>query len=204
MRRLAVPLLAALLVLGLVAPAAVAGHRDGKKPPRHVQELTLYASEDASTFITREGQVIVDEEFFAPNVGDRIVVTETVYDDADRTNDVGRNHLECTITEVVGELPEEEPAEGEEIPFFRVSFVCTGVLDMFGQGTLSWTGLAAFSSEDIDVEPGTQPFATVAITGGTEAFLGAAGQVAIFDELSEDEDEVLSRYEVTLLTSKRR
>jgi hypothetical protein len=195
-----VALLATLLTLGLLAPAATAGHDDdekGKKKGGGATELTLYANEDAATFITREGEVFEgdaeedDGEEFAPNVGDRFVATETVYADDDRTEAVGRNHIHCTISESSGEPePEEEPA-------FAVSFLCTGVLALDDHGDLSWSGVTTFTDEDDD-----DLIITVAITGGTGDLLGSSGEVAIFDESSEDDDS-LSRYEVTLLDAKR-
>jgi hypothetical protein len=205
MRKSIVALLATLLTLGLLAPAATAGDDDdkrGKKKGGGATELTLYATEDAATLITREGEVLEGEEESPPNVGDRFVATETVYADEDRTEEVGRNHIDCTVTEASGGFPEEPEAE-EEPPSFTLSLLCSGVLTLADQGDLSWSGVTTFTEEsegDLII--------TVAITGGTGDLLGSSGEVAIFDESGDDEeagegDDVLSRYEVTLLDAKR-
>jgi hypothetical protein len=206
-----------LMAMAMLAAPAIAHSKadskaDHKAPPKGVPtapdlgvtELTLYAIEDVSTTITREGDVLTGDaaEEMAPEVGDRFIVTDTVYADAERTDEVGRNHIQCVVSEVDGELPETEPAEGEKLPYFRVSILCSGVLDLFGQGTLSWSGVTTFTSEDFEElteeERLTEPFIVVAITGGTFDFVGASGEVAIFDEESPVEGEIWSRYEVTL------
>lgn len=212
-RSLFIMLLASLLALALVAPAAFAkseGKEDGKSDGRKGgpgHDLTLYAIEDAFVFVTREGDVFEDEEAeeeFAPDMGDRFIVTETVYNDEERTDEAGQNHIECVVTEAVGEFPETEPEEGDELPFFEVSFVCSGVLELHDQGTLSWSGVTGFSSEDGFEEMSDEPFIELAITGGTDDFIGASGQATIFEEAGESEEEVLSRYEIELLKRRGR
>lgn len=204
-RSLFITVLATLLAIALLAPAATA-KSDGKKHG-HSEKFTLYAVEDEGfVTITREGDVLTDEEeeSSTPDPGDRFVGTETVYSDEDRTDEVGRNHIECTVTESFGEFPTEEPAQGEEIGRFGVSFVCAGVLDLYDQGTLSWSGVTGFSSEDFVEEPDENvPFIDLAINGGTDELIGSSGQATIFEEAGNDEEEVLSRYEVELLKSKR-
>jgi hypothetical protein len=198
MRKWLVPLLAALTAMALLAPTAMAtgDKHDGKT-------VDLYAIEDTSTLITREGEVFTDDDGdFDPDVGDRFVVTETVYYDADRTAEAGRNHIECTISESVGEFPETEPAEGEDWPYFAVSFMCSGVLDLDQHGTMSWSGLTGFSSDDeFDEDASESLFIMLAITGGTGSLVGASGEVAYYEQYTES-DDVLSRYEVRLLHGK--
>lgn len=198
MRKSFALLVAALLALAVLATGAAA-HDDGGKQARGTS-LTLHAVEDDFVAISREGGVLPEDEF-APQVGDRLVLTETVFADEARTEQVGRNHIECTFTEAEGEIPEEPPAGGDP-PAFAVSFVCAGVLDLFGQGTLSWSGVTGFSSQD---EPGPdEPFIVLAVTGGTSDLIGASGEVQVFEVAGAAEDEVLSRYEVTLLDRKGR
>lgn len=204
MRRWLVPLMAALVALALLNPAALAGAENDDEPasPNSGDEqLTLYAVEDAMfVTITREGEVFEDDEDFTPDVGDRFIGTETLYSDEGRTDEVGRNHIGCQVTEAFGVFPEDEFAEGEELDTFGVSFVCSGVLDLHDRGTLSWSGVTGFSSEDFMEEPSEDvPFITVAITGGTDGMIGSSGEATIFEEVGEAEDEILSRYEITLL-----
>ena len=196
MRRSLVLVLATLMALAVLAPAAGSDDRRGRE---HDKSFTLYATEYSNITITREGEVSENEEEFAPDLGDRFVVLETVYDDAERTDEVGRNHIECTITHVAGEFPEAEPAEGVEPPFFEVEFVCSGVLDLQDRGTLSWSGVTGFSSDDFTEESSEEPFIVLAITGGTGDLVGASGEVTIFDDPTGSEEETLSRYEVSLL-----
>jgi hypothetical protein len=213
LRKTFVSLVITLMALAMVAAPAIAHSKaDSKAPPKAVPtapdlgvtELTLYTIEDVSTTITREGDVLTDDaaEEMAPEVGDRFIATDTVYADAERTDEVGRNHIQCVVSEVAGELPETEPTEGEELPYFRLSILCSGVLDLFGQGTLSWSGVTTFTSEDFEElteeEMLDKPFIVVAITGGTFDFVGASGEVAIFEEESPVEDETWNRYEVAL------
>jgi hypothetical protein len=210
MRRTLAALITTLMALAIVATPAAA-HTDAAPvaPDLDVTELTLYAIEDASTAITAEGKVLTDEEVEErpPSVGDRFIATENVYSDEERTDLIGRNHITCDVTEAEGEFPaEEDIVPGEELPFFRFSLLCSGALDLFGQGVLTWSGLTTFSSEDIEelIELGEdalldEPFIVVAITGGTFDFIGASGEVAIFEEESPVEDEFWTRYEVTLL-----
>jgi hypothetical protein len=199
MRTWLVPLLAAMTALALLAPTAMAENdkKDGKT-------VDLYAIEDTSTLITREGEVYSgdDEPDFDPDVGDRFVVLESVYYDAERTDEAGRNHIECTISESVGEFPEMEPAEGEPWPSFAVSFVCSGVLDLHEHGTMSWSGVTGFTSED-EFEEGQpeSPFIVLAVTGGTGGLIGASGEVVVYEE-DTGSDDILSRYEVHLLHGK--
>jgi hypothetical protein len=202
MRKSIVALLAALLTLAVLTPAA-AGPDDDEKGKRGGggTDLTLYASEDVSTAITREGEVVEgDAEEFAPDVGDRFIVTDTVYADEDRSEEVGRNHITCTVTEAAGEFPEGEPDPEQELSPFTLSLMCSGVLALTGQGELSWSGVTTFTEAEAEADEGG-PFITVAITGGTDDLLGSSGEVDIFTD--EGEDDTLSRYEVTLLDAKR-
>jgi hypothetical protein len=210
MRRTLAALITTLMALAIVATPAAA-HTDAAPvaPDLDVTELTLYAIEDTFTVITADGTVLTDEEAAdrPPSLGDRFVSIDNVYSDEERTELIGRNHFGCEVTEAEGELPDEEDiVPGEELPFFRVSTLCSGALDLFGQGVVSWDGLATFSSEDLEelIELGEdalldEPIIVVAITGGTFEFIGASGEVAIFGEESPVEDEFWFRYEVTLL-----
>jgi hypothetical protein len=196
----------------LVAAAPAAAHTPDPDPDTTVT-FTLYGVGGEETLITAEGDVFVDEEGLEvePSVGDRFVTTDELYEDAERTELVGRNHIDCTITEVVGELPTDEQFENiedldlDELEYFRLSFTCSGVVEVFGQGTLTWGGVVSFSLDDLieEIEFGEElpeaPFITVAITGGTDELIGATGQAELFDEEAPTEDEIWTRYEVTLL-----
>lgn len=196
------PLVVSALV-GLTAMPAAAHTSHGDTDTDDT--LTLYAVEEDAIYITRQGEVIVDEEAVpaTPAQGDGFLSTDALYEDEERTELVGRNHIECTVTEVVGELPTEELEDPDDYEDFRTTTSCSGVVQLFGQGTLTWSGAATFSLDDLleEIESGydfDEPFITVAITGGTQELIGANGQVDVFDEEAPTEDEVWTRYEVQL------
>jgi len=202
MRNPQVRALTAFTALALVAtPAATLAHGDDDKVK------ILYAAESAVTYITREGEVLdeAEAETDNPEVGDRFLATDTVYKDADRTHEIGRNYIQCTFIDIVGEIPMEFPEEVADIPEFAVALMCSGVLELDEHGTMSWSGLTDFTSDDAIAElegtldPAAEPFIVVAINGGTFEFVGASGEVAIFDEEAPSDDETWTRYEVALL-----
>jgi hypothetical protein len=180
-------MIVAMLVLSTGA-AAVAHDGKGKgKGPGGVTALTLYATETAATFITAGGDVIAPDDETMPTAGARFLAVDTLYGDAARTDQVGRNDIECTLTEVTGTSEADASA----------SLLCNGVVTLDGQGTLAWQAAVTFAGMEGEVDP-SQPFATVALTGGTGAFTRAGGEVVLFDE-STSEDVSLTRYEVSLL-----
>lgn len=134
-----------------------------------------------------------------PEVGDRFLLTDIIYEDAKRRDEIGRNYISCEVAEVEGEFPTEEPEDLADLPFFSVAVACSGVLDLEDQGQLTWAGLTSFSSEDLSEEDLDEPFIVVALTGGTQDLIGASGQVEIFDEEAPSEEDIWTRYEVTLL-----
>lgn len=190
MRRVFATSATLLLLVGLVGGGvAAAGERETpqhhKRDKHHVQELTLYATETSFTFVTVAGEVFTDEEpEIAPGPGDRFLAVDTLFADAERTEEVGRNLIECTLITAAGETEEE----------FTADVLCHGVVSLTDQGDLAWQGQFRIPESFL-----SEPFITVAITGGTGAFTRAGGSVAIFDESPEDDSETLSRYEVSLL-----
>lgn len=176
-----------LLLVGLVGGGvATAGERDHKRDKHRAQELTLYATEASAVYVTATGEVFEDtaEPEAPPSPGDRFLVVDALFSDEERTKEVGRNLIECTLITAAGEVEEE----------FAADILCHGVVTLHGKGDLAWQ--AQFSAPEAFQE---QPFVTVAITGGTGAFDRAGGAVEIFDESPEEGSETLSRYEVSLL-----
>lgn len=194
MHRRVLPVLVASTVtlglVGLAGPAAVADNQHPKK-----QMLTLYGVQTAFTGILATGEVFTDEEpDQPPTAGARFVEVDTLYSDAEHTAEVGRNDISCVFTETTG-------SEGD----FGANVLCNGVVTIIGQGTLAWQGTTSFGP-DSEESPET-PFITVALTGGTGAFTAAGGQASIFDVTprpagEEEPEEVLSRYDIELLTFK--
>jgi hypothetical protein len=175
MRR-ALALASTIALVALTGGSAAADSADNGTSSGKV--LTLYATEATSVNLSAQGEEVGDEEL--PTAGARFVGVDTLYSDEDREDEVGRNDFVCTITEV-----SDEPT---------VDVVCSGVVRLDDSGSLAWSGATTFSEEEMSSD---EPFIIVAITGGTEDFTGADGQVKIFDDGSTD-DETLSRYEVDL------
>lgn len=183
--------IAAMLVLvvamvgGGVATAADSdqGHK--------TRMLTLYSRETSFTYVTATGEVFTDgtepSEEVPPGPGDRLLVVDTLYSDPDRTEEVGRNLIECTFVSATGETPEELVADA----------LCHGVVTLHDQGDIAWQ--AQFRAPEAFE---ADPFVTVALTGGTGKFERAGGSAEIFDESPEDGEESLSRYEIRLLKFK--
>lgn len=180
MRRAALALGSAIALVALTAGSAAADTNGGDNGKDSGDTLTLYATESTSVALSPEGEELGDDE--VPTAGARIVVVDTLYSDEDREDEVGRNDVACTFTEV---------ADDEK----SANLLCEGVVTLDDEGTLAWSGAASF---DFAEEPSEdEPFIVVAITGGTEDFVDAGGQVEIFDDGSTDEEN-LSRYEVDL------
>lgn len=187
MRRLLTTSATLLLLIGLVGGGvATAGERDHKRDKPRAKELTLHSRETSSMFVTASGEVFEGpgEPEVAPGPGDRFLVVDTLFRDPERTEEVGRNLIECTFITALGETEEE----------FTADVLCHGVVTLDDQGDLAWQ--AQFRAPEAFLE---DPFVTVAITGGTGAFERAGGSAQIFDESPEDQSESLARYEVRLL-----
>jgi hypothetical protein len=180
--------MSALLVLlvGLIGGGVATA--DDQRGKSGVQELTLYATETSFTIVTATGEVFPGGEEPLPSAGDRFLLVDTLYADPERTEEVGRNLVECTFVTVTGEVEEELTAQA----------LCAGVVALDGQGDLAWQG--QFRIPEAFAEEG--PIITVAITGGTGAFERAGGSAAIFDETPEEAEQSLSRYEIRLLQFK--
>lgn len=190
----------------LLTPAGALAHDDHGDES---EPLVLYSEEESFSAVTAAGEVVdleTEEEDSLPELGDQFFLVDALHSTPERNDWVGRNNVSCTFTELAGEFPsEEEFEEGGEVDFFRITQSCEGVVTLYGQGTLTWAGLITFDDEDLEAElaedfdPYAEPFATVAITGGTRELIGASGQAEIFDEEAPDEDTSWGRYEVTLL-----
>lgn len=194
--RLLFLLLVALLVSSVTAAVAAtpSGHdRDHHDKGKDKGPLVLYATETASTYITADGTVHTEAEAEAemvpPTAGDRFVFVDTIYADTERTEEVGRNDIVCTVTEFSG------TSEAD----FEQHMTCDGVVTL-DDGTLAWQAAVHVAATD-EFDP-EAPFATVAITGGTGDYRGASGQASLFDE-SESEAESLTRYEIHLSRGRR-
>jgi hypothetical protein len=167
MRRV-LSVLAALALVGLVSGSAAAGDGNGDDGD---EDLTWYASESSST----------DPDPF--EAGATFVFVDTLFSDEDREDEVGRNDGACTVTEFEGSEDNPETA----------TIMCTGVITLDDSGTLTWSGAVTFEGEE--ESDSDEPFATIAITGGTDDHLDAGGEIDVFEE----GDEGDTRYEVTLL-----
>lgn len=139
--------------------------------------LTLYSTVASESFVSAQGEDIGEE---GPDAGARILLVDTLYRDGERTDEVGRNDLVCTVTEAT-----EEDA---------LQALCFGVVRLDDQGSLAWSAAVQLGAQ---AESADEPFMVVAVTGGTQEFTGADGQVELFEDGSTDEGAKV-RYEVDL------
>ena len=119
-------------------------------------------------------------------VADTFVVDEAVYFDEAHEQEAGVNKITCTFS-------------------FNFSQLCEGALAL-QDGNLFWSAYISFEEEEDEVTgahadegdsgPEYSLFATVGITGGTGAYVGAEGYADIYDAFNEETEEVLSRYEI--------
>jgi hypothetical protein len=136
-----------------------------------VEELTWYATQVDSTYITATGEVFEDDENedFAPSPGDRFTFSDDVFVDEARTDQVGTNTGACTFVTAGGETEED----------FFASVACHGDVRVDGEGDVSWQIRGDFPQEFEGV--------TGSITGGTGAYFGASGEVEIVFDPEEDD-----------------
>lgn len=145
--------LAAILTLGILALSTGTSAADGRGKGKDKGDTLRLVA------------VTIQEEMLdlgapGPSLGDQFVFSETLYD---RGREVGTSGAVCTITEAVP-------------PYTVVVFHCVGTLSL-RRGQITLQGLV--ETQGID-DPG--PF-LVAITGGTGAYRGAAGEAVVRDPI---------------------
>lgn len=184
MRRLAI--LLCVIVTMLIAGGPAVAQQDSERDDGSAS-FTLWATETYAVSVAPDGTVAEEpQEEFEPPVGTRFLAIDTLYADEERTEEVGSNRIACEVVRIEAE-PEEEAF---------VDLLCQGVVTLDGQGDLPWQASVSFSDAEADAE---EPFVVVALTGGTGQFIAAGGEVAVFDETTEEAEAALSRYEVTLV-----
>lgn len=175
-----------VIVAMLIAAGPAVAHQDSEGDDGS-DSFTLWAAETYAVLVAPDGTVEEEpQEEFEPTVGTRFLSIDTLYADEERTEEVGSNRIACEVVRIEG--------ESEEDAF--VDLLCQGVVTLDGQGDLPWQASVSFSAAEVDAE---EPFVVVALTGGTGEFVAAGGEVAVFDETTEEAEAALSRYEVTLV-----
>jgi hypothetical protein len=176
MRRIAV-LSGLVLVGGVLGPStAFAGEDDNDK-------IRWIAVEDQFSVVLPDGETFTGDagpmdENEAPPVGTRLFISEKLYDTDDgktRGDAVGRSHIECTAQVV------------------EFSFLCDAALVFDDESQLIVSVHLDFSDPSLEGEP-----FDIAVTGGTNDFFGATGQITATD-LSTSETETVSRYDADLV-----
>ena len=159
MRRIAA-LSALVLAGGLLGPStALAAEDDHKERWLAVEDHFAVVLPDGETF-TDDGPM--EDEEAAPPIGSRLFLSEALYETADGTtrgDQVGRSHIECTA---------------QVAP---VHFMCD-VTFVFESGSqLHGTVVVDFGTDET-----SGPFQLdIAVTGGTDDFFGATGEVSLLD-----------------------
>jgi len=176
MRRVAVLCAGVLLGGVLTSSTALASEDDGDRWVA-VEDHFAVVLPNGETF-TDEAEMGGEEEEFAPPVGTRVFISEALYETDDGTtrgDAAGRTHIECTAQVVPAVL------------------VCDAVFVLDDGSQLYGTALVDFSKET------EQLSFDVAVTGGTDDFDGATGEVSLLDISNEvDGDETVTRYETHL------
>jgi hypothetical protein len=183
MRRIAV-LSGLVLVGGVLGPSTAFAGEDGNSG--HTQNRWI-AVEDNFAVVLPDGQTFTgDPGPLDPNnppaVGTRLFISEALHttDDGSTPGDeVGHSHITCTAQVV------------------EFNFLCEAALVFDSGSQLTVTVDLDFS------DPSTQgePF-DIAVTGGTNDFFGAAGQITATD-ISTSDTETVTLYEADLVLPHR-
>jgi hypothetical protein len=183
MRRIAV-LSGLVLVGGVLGPSTAFAGEDGHHGDDHNRWIAV---EDHFTIVLPDGQTSTgDAGPLDPNapppVGTRLFISEALYATADGTtrgDAVGRNHIECTAQAV------------------DFNFLCDAAL-VFDNGSQL---IVAVHLDFSDPSAQGAPF-DVAVTGGTNDFFGATGQVTATD-ISTSAKETVTRYDADLVLPRQ-
>jgi hypothetical protein len=179
MRRIAV-LSGLVLVGGVLGPSTAFAGEDG----HHGHDATRWiAVEDHFAVVLPDGETFTGDagpmdENEPPPVGTRLFISEVLYatdDGSTRGDAVGRSHIECTAQVV------------------DFSFLCDAALVFDTGSQLIVSVHLDFSDPSLEGEP-----FDIAVTGGTNDFFGATGQVTATD-ISTSEAETVSLYDADLV-----
>lgn len=181
MRRIAV-LSTAVLVGGLLGPSSALA--TGDEPADRwlaVEDQFAGVLPDGQTFTEDAPPPGAEEGPIAPPVGTRVFVSETLYateDGTTRGEEIGRTHIECTA----GVVPAAFRCD--------IAFVLANGSQLHGAVHV-----------DFSAQSETEPLRfDIAVTGGTDDFAGAAGEVSLLDvtPAGDPAAETLTLYEVDL------
>jgi hypothetical protein len=178
MRRIAV-LSGLVLVGGVLGPSTAFADDNGRHGHDPVRWIAV---EDHFTIVLPDGQTFTGDagpmdENDPPPVGTQLFISEALYatDDGSTPGDaVGRSHIECTAHVV------------------EFTFLCDAALVFDSGSQLTVTVHLDFSDPSLEGEP-----FDIAVTGGTNDYFGATGQITATD-ISGAEDETVTLYEADL------
>ncbi|SNR68314.1 hypothetical protein [Blastococcus mobilis] len=182
MRRIAV-LSACVLAGGLLGPStALASQEGGDHDYRWigVEDQFAIVLPNGETFTEDEEPTAGEEE--APPIGTRLFVSEVLYETEDgrtRGGEVGRIHVECTFQAVA------------------LNVLCDIAFVLDDGSQLHGTAAIDFSTQGT-----TEPLQVdIAVTGGTNDFFGATGEVSRLDisPTGGENAETVALYETNLV-----
>ncbi|MDQ3856067.1 MAG: hypothetical protein M3281_06685 [Chloroflexota bacterium] len=184
MRRIAA-LSACVLAGGLLGPSTALASQVGSDHDYRwiaVQDQFAIVLPNGETFTEDQGPATGEDE--ALPVGTRLFLSEVLYrteDGSTRGDQVGRTHVECTFQAVA------------------LNALCdiAFVLD---------TGSQLHGTADVDfsTEGTTEPLQLdIAVTGGTDDFFGATGEVSLLD-ISPAGGETVTLYETNLVLAREK
>jgi hypothetical protein len=171
-----------VLVGGLLGPSTALAAED---PAHDKDQVRWIAVEDQFALVLPNGETFTEDPGpignEAPAVGTRVFISEVLYatdDGTTRGDEVGRTHIECTAQVV------------EFIFLCDVAFVLDDGSQLLGSVAV-----------DFGTAPEEQFQLDIAVTGGTNDFFGATGEVALTD-ISESPAETVTLYETDLVLAK--
>ena len=161
MRRIAV-LSTAVLAGGLLGPSTAAADYEATHRWIAVEDQFTVVLPDGQTFTEDAPPPEAEEEEFAPPVGTQLFLSEALYATADGTTrgeEIGRTHIECTAGVA------------------SATFLCD-IAFVFHNGSQ----LHGVVHVDFASQSETEPLQfDIAVTGGTDDFFGATGEVSLLD-----------------------
>jgi hypothetical protein len=179
-----ISVLATLILVGTVLSPSASSATEEEE--RGDGQRRWIAVQDQVAIVLPDGETYTEQnpppgEGFVPPVGSRVFVDETLYAAVDgntRGDEVGRTHIECTAQVV------------------RLSSRCDTAFVLTTGSQLHGVTLV-----DLSAQTGTEPLQLeIAVTGGTEEFFGATGEVSLLDITDPDDPaaEIMTLYETDI------
>jgi hypothetical protein len=178
MRRIAL-LSGLVLVGGLLGPSTALASQDDNHGHQQVRWIAV---QDKFTAVLPDGTTLTEDPGQGvPPIGTRVFLSEKLFatdDGKTKGDEIGRDHIECTVQVV------------QTIFFCDVAFV----LDEGSQ-------LLASAALDFGSQSESTQF-VIAVTGGTNDFFGAGGEVSATDISTSPDQPTVTLYKVNVVVQQ--